>query len=441
MNQSKHTVNRVVGFVLSAVAYILIEISVCKGEDFFCNPAKCRLPDCLCASTKIPKKLSLSETPMMVSFTFSDAVNHQVSESLMHLFRPSRKNPNGAPISMTLFVSHRFTNHSQVAEFYLAGHESVDLTCGVLQGSPLGPLLFIIYINDLVNSLRGDHVFCNMYADDTVIVSSGNDVNEACIGSEATLRKVGEWCDKNKIALNVKKSKHLISGPRMFLKESDNIIVYKNLQLGNVDCYTYLGIKIDKCLNFEKQLDATIAKVNGRLVTFAKTRRFMDKSTSSLVYKQTIMPYFDYISLLTESSTQRKIGKLQPLQNRAVKIVCLINNYVSTEEMRNLHNELGLMLLRNRRKVNMLKLVFKYSKSIENVETRRPDVVLRDRHKVKMKLPYSNKDRVLKSPYYISVNLWNQLDSDVQNIVSKGEFKKRIRALDLDELKIRNIRL
>ena len=108
------------------------------------------------------------------------------------------------------------------------------------------------------------------------------------------LRKVGEWCDNNKIALNVKKSKHLISGPRMFLKESDNIIVYKNLQLGNVDCYTYLGIKIDKCLNFEKQLDATITKVNGRLVTFAKTRRFMDKSTSSLVYKQTIMPYFDY---------------------------------------------------------------------------------------------------------------------------------------------------
>ena len=66
----------------------------------------------------------------------------------------------------------------------------MDLTCGVLQGSPLGPLLFIIHINDLVNSLRENHVFCNMYADDTVIVSSGKDVNEACIGSEATLRNV-----------------------------------------------------------------------------------------------------------------------------------------------------------------------------------------------------------------------------------------------------------
>ena len=52
-----------------------------------------------------------------------------------------------------------------------------------------------------------------------------------------------------------------------------------------------------------------------------KTQRFMDKSTSCLVYKQTIMLYFDYILLLTESSTQREIGKLQTLQNRAVKTV------------------------------------------------------------------------------------------------------------------------
>ena len=58
-----------------------------------------------------------------------------------------------------------------------------------------------------------------------------------------------------------------------------------------------------------------------------------------------------------------------------------------------------------------------------------------------MKLPSSNKDHVLKSPYHVSVNLWNHLDSDVQNIVTKREFKKRIQALDLDELKIRNVKL
>ena len=56
-------------------------------------------------------------------------------------------------------------------------------------------------------------------------------------------------------------------------------------------------------------------------MTFAKTHKFMDKSTSSLVYKQTILPYSDYISLIVKSSTRRRIGKLQPLQNRAVKII------------------------------------------------------------------------------------------------------------------------
>ena len=126
MNRSKHIVTQVEGFVLYAVAYILIGISLCKGQDGeqpVCNPAECKLPDCLCASTEIPQNLLKSETPMLVSFTFDDAVNHQVFESLMHLFRPSRKNPNGAPISMTLFISHQFTNHCQVQEFYKAGHE------------------------------------------------------------------------------------------------------------------------------------------------------------------------------------------------------------------------------------------------------------------------------------------------------------------------------
>ena len=72
----------------------------------------------------------------------------------------------------------------------------------------------------------------------------------------------------------------------------------------------YLGVKIDKYLNFEKRLDATVAKINRGLVTFAKVRKFMNKETSCLVDKQTILLYFDHIALLIESCTKRTIGKL-----------------------------------------------------------------------------------------------------------------------------------
>ena len=65
----------------------------------------------------------------------------------------------------------------------------------------------------------------------------------------------------------------------------------------------------------------------------------------------------------------------------------------------------------------MLCLVFKYSKKLINLVEHRPDMVLRGRHKVKMKLAFSNKRRVLKSPYYLAVNLWDQLEIDVQTSI------------------------
>ena len=116
------------------VAYIFLLTSACQGQgrkQASCNPTECKLPECLCASTRIPNNLAPSEIPMLVAFTSDDAVNEQVYDSLKHLFCPTRRNPNGAPISMTLFVSNDHpnqTNHCQVAEFYLGGHEIASHT-------------------------------------------------------------------------------------------------------------------------------------------------------------------------------------------------------------------------------------------------------------------------------------------------------------------------
>ena len=118
---------------------------------------------------------------------------------------------------------------------------------------------------------------------------------------------VGKWCEKNKIALNVKKCKHMISGAKKYDNRYNPDIRYKDLHIGNVDWYMYFGIKLDTNLTFEKQLKASISKVNARLVTFAKTRKYTDQYTSSLIYKQTILPYFDYISSITESSIRKKV--------------------------------------------------------------------------------------------------------------------------------------
>ena len=121
------------------------------------------------------------------------------------------------------------------------------------------------------------------------------------------------------------------------------------------------------------------------------------------------------MSILVNSSTQRKIAKLQPLQNKAVKIIEKIYGYVSTIDMRNVHDKLKLKMLKDRRKI-MLKIMYKLriSKDPQNVNTYRHEITLCNGPKVKMKLAFTCKDSVCRSPYYLCNQLWNKLDSNIQ---------------------------
>ncbi len=82
------------------------------------------------------------------------------------------------------------------------------VTCGVPQGSVLGPLLFIIYTNDLPNCL--DLSKCILFADDTTIYRSGSDVNQLKLDIERDLEKLDDWFRANKLSLNVQKTHFMV---------------------------------------------------------------------------------------------------------------------------------------------------------------------------------------------------------------------------------------
>ena len=153
-----------------------------------------------------------------------------------------------------------------------------------------------------------------------------------------------------------------------------------------------------------------------------------------VVYKQTILPILDYMCILVNSSTQRKIRKLQPLQNRAIRIVEKRTGYISSVEMENLHRKVRLKKLCDRRKLFMLKMMYKLSLSEENVNRYRPEVVLRTAPKVKMKIDFTDKERVRRSPYYVCNQLWDKLDSSVQTSINMFEFVKKLCHLELSDL-------
>ena len=119
------------------------------------------------------------------------------------------------------------------------------ITCGVPQGSILGPLLFLLYINDLPECLRSTTP-C-MYADDTQIFSSSYDANELVIKLNSDLTHVRSWLIENKLRMHPSKSKLMFIGSSYNLnnKNTEQPVVVNNIPVSRTDTHECLGIQID----------------------------------------------------------------------------------------------------------------------------------------------------------------------------------------------------
>ena len=118
------------------------------------------------------------------------------------------------------------------------------MNCGVPQGYILGPLFFIIYVNDFLKIVNQNFQIL-LYADDTVIYFADRNPQHACTMVEQTLLDVYEWCQQNRLTINIKKTKHMLVSPRSVKEKEKHDVKMGEALLGNVTHYNYLGVIID----------------------------------------------------------------------------------------------------------------------------------------------------------------------------------------------------
>ena len=182
-----------------------------------------------------------------------------------------------------------------------------DVKAGVPQGSRLGPLLFIIYINDIVHEIDSEML---IFADDTTLLACGQDPAEIAIQLNRDLGKISDWAKKWKVAFNTSKSKDMI-----FSKILNNEIINR------VNSHKHLGVYLQSNLDWSTQINETCLRANRKL-SVLRNIRFLKRKTLDLLYKVIVRSIIDY-ALPTYADTLKvtELARLERIQYKAAKIV------------------------------------------------------------------------------------------------------------------------
>ena len=315
---------------------------------------------------------------------------------------------------------------------------SGGLSFGVPQGSILGPLLFLLYINDVQN-FGTNGCIINIYADDLLVFTSGKNLHELQKRLQGAVDSICTWYQQNRLKVNPKKSKLIVFGTKRQLRlvnEQNFVISYNGLNIPLVNEVKYLGLILQNDLSWDKQIFEVCKKLNYKIFQLKQLQRLGANQELLLnVYKTFIQCIFDYGISLWGMTTQANILKVQRKQNKLAKII--MNVPWRTPNGISLVKQLGLLSIAERRDYFLSKFTF------ESVHGLAPDylstrIIMRlDIHPYRTRSanssdvypPRVKREIFKRSLEYAGAIAFNSLPSRLKNSTSIDDFKRNYRRL------------
>ena len=240
-----------------------------------------------------------------------DTVNHKIL--IMKL-----KHYGLGNIAISWLTSY-LSNRSQKVSLNGQTSDSKTITCGVPQGSILGPLLFLIYINDMNKAIKNSQVF--HFADDTNLLYSHKDQNTLKKTLNKDLKDLYEWLCANRLSLNVAKTEFMIFRPPKMKLSGRVVLTLNRTKIHESTKIKYLGLILDPRLTWKEHINELSKKLNRSIGMLYKTREFCPTSILKTLYHSLFNSHVTYGLPVWGYSSDLLLDKIIKAQKKAIRVI------------------------------------------------------------------------------------------------------------------------
>ena len=216
------------------------------------------------------------------------------------------------------WIKSYLSNRQQQVSYNGVNSSYKTINCGVPQGSILGPLLFILYINDL--SAVSKILTSVLFADDTTLVDHDSNLTTLINRFNTELVNIVNWLNANKLSLNIDKTNFMIFRPKNRNELSPDIMI-SGSKIDEVDRAKFLGVIIDNKLNWSHHTKHVTTKMSKGIGIIIKARKYFNQVTLLNLYNTMVLPYISYCIHVWGKAASTHINKIHILQKKIVRII------------------------------------------------------------------------------------------------------------------------
>ena len=351
-----------------------------------------------------------------------DSLDHELLLAKLHAYGFDRN-------SLLLLKSY-LSDRYQKTKIGSAFSEWLMLVLGVPQGSILGPLLFNIFINDLLFFVELTDI-CN-FADDNTIYSCDKNIEDVLSHLEHDLSIILSWFSDNNLSANPNKFQMMLLGCPPNL---DVTIKAEDVTLRSSDSVTLLGITIDKDLSFKNHISSLCKKANGGIRCLYRIRKFLNFEQSKLLSNSYIISNFNYAPIIWMFCNKTSNSMITNTHKRALRAIT--NDYV--KDYYELLSDTGGLSIHESHLRYLLTEIYKTHNGINPTFMTEIFVPKEVKYKLRigelLTLPSAKTNRFGTSSFRFRGSLlWNSLPDNIKNCPSVDGFKTALKLINLKEI-------